>query len=173
MVPRGPVLRKTREKIDCLVYGRGDTLVSGPSARPTVGSGTTRLAMKKIRDPLHTFLKLLGRRRGVIPPFTLELSLVDGNWFYLHSVQEAAEDSVSISLRVWDTRALDDEELDRLHADTASIDDLTLLSDPKNLHPHLDWAVLRVDLDQIAYCVEWHHPLWSSDESKQSRQRLH
>jgi hypothetical protein len=129
--------------------------------------------MKKIRDPLHTFIKLLGRRRGVIPPFTLELSLVDGNWFYVHSVQEASEDSVSIALRVWDTRALDDEELDRLQADTASIDDLTLLSDPKNLHPHLDWAVLRVDLDQIAYCVEWHHPLWSGDEPKQSRQRLH
>lgn len=129
--------------------------------------------MKKIRDPLHTFIKLLGKRRGVIPPFTLELSLVDGNYFYVHSVQEAAEDSVSIAVRIWDTRHFDDEELERLQADVAALDDPAALSDPKNLHPNLDWAVLRVDLDQIAYCIDWHHPLWSGDEGKSQRQRLH
>jgi len=129
--------------------------------------------MKKIRDPLHTFIKLLGKRRGVIPPFTLELSLVDGNYFYVHSVQEAAEDSVSIAVRVWDTRHFDDDELERLQTDVAVLDDPAVLADPKNLHPNLDWAVLRVDLDQIAYCIDWHHPLWSGDETKSPRQRLH
>ncbi len=129
--------------------------------------------IKKNRDPLHAFLRSLGGRSGVIPPFALELVLVDGMYYYVHSIEEAIEDSVSISVRIWDTRHLDEGELDRLKEETAELDDPSRLADPKSLHPDLDWGVLRIDIDQISYCVEWHHRLWPVEGTQSMHSRLH
>lgn len=129
--------------------------------------------IKKNRDPLHAFLRSLGARSGVIPPFALELVLVDGMYYYVHSIEEAIEDSVSISVRIWDTRHLDEVELDRLKEETAELDDPSRLADPKSLHPDLDWGVLRIDIDQISYCVEWHHRLWPVEGKQSMHSRLH
>lgn len=129
--------------------------------------------IKKNRDPLHAFLRSLGARSGVIPPFALELVLVDGMYYYVHSIEEAIEDSVSISVRIWDTRHLDEGELDRLKEETAELDDPSRLADPKSLHPDLDWGVLRIDIDQISYCVEWHHRLWPVEGKQSMHSRLH
>jgi hypothetical protein len=127
----------------------------------------------KDRDPLHIFLQNLSGRGGVIPPFALELVLVDGMFYYVHSVEEASEDSISIAVRIWDVRRINDEELDALRGKVASMDDPARLADPKTLHPSLDWGVLRIDIDQISYCVEWHHPLWPVEGRKPLRSRLH
>ncbi len=129
--------------------------------------------IKKNSDPLYIFLRSLGTRRGVIPPFALELALVDGMYYYVHSVEETGEDSVSIAIRVWDTRSLDDEEMGRLRKEVAGLDDLARLADPKSLHPSLGWGVLRIDLDQISYCIEWHHRLWPVEGRKSLHTRLH
>ena len=129
--------------------------------------------IKKNSDPLHIFLRSLGARRGVIPPFALELVLVDGMYYYVHSVEEVGEDAVSIAIRIWDTRSLDDEELGRLRKEVAGLDDPARLADPKSLHPSLDWGVLRIDLDQISYCIEWHHRLWPVEGRKSLHTRLH
>ena len=129
--------------------------------------------IKKNRDPLHAFLRSLSARSGVIPPFALEIVLVDGMYYYVHSIEEAIEDSVSISVRIWDTRRLNEGELDRLRQETAKLDDPSRLADPKSLHPDLDWGVLRIDIDQISYSVEWHHRLWPVEDEKSMHTRLH
>ena len=129
--------------------------------------------IKKNSDPLHIFLVSLGARRGVIPPFALELVLIDGMYYYIHSVEEAGEDSVSIAIRIWDTRNIDDEELGRLRKKVAGLDDPARLADPKSLHPSLDWGVLRIDFDHISYCIEWHHRLWPVSGKKAMHNRLH
>ena len=129
--------------------------------------------IKKDRDPLYAFLRSLGARRGIIPPFALELVLTDGMYYYVHSIGEAAEDSISLSIRIWDTRRFDDKELDRLRKKVAGLDEPSSLASPKSIHPELDWGVLRIDIDQISYCVEWHHPLWPSGGGKSTGTRLH
>jgi hypothetical protein len=129
--------------------------------------------MKKEKDPLHAFLRSLGERGGVIPPFAMELVLIDGMFYYVHSVERAAGDSLSISIRIWDTRQFDDKELARLRKAVAGLSDPAKLADPKRLHPALDWGTLRVDLDRISYCVEWHHALWPVDRKKATHSRLH
>ena len=129
--------------------------------------------MKKSKDPLHAFLRNIGARGGVIPPFALELVLIDGMYYYVHSVEDAAEDSVSISVRIWDMRRLDDEGLDLLREEVARLDDPSRLDHPNSLHPGLDWGVLRIDIDQISYCVEWHHRLWPIEGKRSLQSRLH
>lgn len=129
--------------------------------------------IKKDRDPLHAFLRSLSARSGAIPPFALELVLVDGMFYYIHSIEDAPEDSISLSIRVWDTRRIVDEELDRLKEKVALLDDPSRLADPKSLHSALDWGVLRIDIDQISYCVEWHHRLWPVEGKQSIRSRLH
>ena len=129
--------------------------------------------IEKDRDPLHAFLRSLSARSGAIPPFALELILVDGMYYYVHSVESAPEDSVSISIRIWDTRRLSDEDLERLREEVTLLDDPSKLADPKILHPGLDWGVLRIDIDQISYCVEWHHALWPVEGKQSMRSRLH
>jgi hypothetical protein len=129
--------------------------------------------IKKNRDPLHAFLRSLSSRSGAIPPFALELVLVDGMVYYVHSVENSSEESVSVSIKVWDTRNLDDRELDRLKEAVNDLEEASMLSDPRSLHPGLDWGVLRIDIDQISYCVEWHHKLWPVEGKKSTLSRLH
>lgn len=129
--------------------------------------------IKKDRDPLHAFLRNLSTRSGAIPPFALELVLLDGMYYYVHSVEAAADDSVSISIRIWDTRRLDEGDLEKLKKEVAGLDDPSRLADPKSLHPDLDWGVLRIDVDQISYCVEWHHTLWPVEGKQSMHSRLH
>lgn len=129
--------------------------------------------IKKNSDPLHAFLRALSARNGAIPPFALELVLLDGMYYYVHSVESAPEDSVSISIRIWDTRRIADEELERLKEEVAILDDPSRLADPKSLHTRLDWGVLRIDIDQISYCVEWHHNLWPVEGKQSIHSRLH
>ncbi len=129
--------------------------------------------IKKDRDPLHAFLRGLGARRGAIPPFALELVLTDGMYYYVHSIEEAVEDSISISVRIWDTRRFDERELNELRKKVAKLDEPSSLAAPKSIHPALDWGVLRIDIDQISYCVEWHHTLWPVEDGKTPRTRLH
>ena len=129
--------------------------------------------IKKDSDPLHAFLRGLSSRNGAIPPFALELVLVDGMYYYVHSVESAPEDSVSISIRIWDTRRIADEDLENLKQEVAGLDDPSRLADPKSLHTRLDWGVLRIDIDQISYCVEWHHNLWPVEGKQSMHSRLH
>ena len=129
--------------------------------------------IKKDRDPLHAFLRNLGSRPGIIPPFALELVLIDGMFYYVHSIEETPEDSLSISVRVWDTRHLDDNELAALRGKVADLEDPSRLSDPKQLHPGLDWGTLRIDIDQISYCVEWRHRLWPTEGKISTTSRIH
>jgi hypothetical protein len=129
--------------------------------------------IRKNRDPLHAFLRSISARSGVIPPFALELVLVDGMYYYVHSIEDAVEDSISISVRIWDTRRLDEGDLAQLRQKTAELDDPSRLVDPKSLHPDLDWGVLRIDIDQISYCVEWHHMLWPVEGKRSMHSRLH
>jgi hypothetical protein len=138
-----------------------------------MAQGKGKRLIKKDKDPLHAFLRSLGERGGVIPPFAMELILVDGMFYYVHSVERAPEDSVSISIRIWDTRNLDDKELGRLRKTVSGLSDASSLADPTSLHPALDWGTLRVDMDRISYCVEWHHALWPVDRKKATRSRLH
>ena len=119
------------------------------------------------------FVWRLAEKGGIIPPFTLEIVLVDGMYYYVHSVADRDEKTGSMKVRIWDTGRMSDTDIERCRTAVDALEDLSALADPAGIHSRLQTGVLRIDMDQVAYCVEWHHPLWSSEESRRPGYKLH
>ena len=102
---------------------------------------------------------------GVVPPFCVELFLKNGVKYYLHSV--TLKDEKSAVVRIWDLRAFSEGDSETLKSDLNKIRDRSELSDARKVHPKLDWANLRIYLDGIDYCVEWHDRLWPMEKRPQ------
>jgi hypothetical protein len=101
---------------------------------------------------------------GIVPPFCLELVLIDGRRHFLHSVLLIDEETSSVVIRIWDLRALTDGDIEGLKRRLNEIGSRDMLVDATTVHPKLDWANLRARLDQISYCIEWHDRLWPEEQ---------
>ncbi len=109
-------------------------------------------------DHVHSWLWNLGDAEGVnIPPFVLELVLRDGRSFYVRSVPATDTASKTMVVRIWDLRALNDEDRAELQKNVNEIDDSY---QPSDLHPKLDQSNLRIPLDTVWYCIEHHDRFW-------------
>lgn len=107
----------------------------------------------------------------IVPPFAVELVLTDGTRYFLHSVPLADEQSGSAALRIWDFRAFSEEDFDALKR---RLNEMGTRGGrwprAEEIHLKLDWAILRINLDQIAYCIEWHDRLWPEEQRPQQRE---
>jgi hypothetical protein len=102
--------------------------------------------------------------QGIIPPFALEIVLRDRSHFFVHSVSLRDEITRSLIARIWDFRACSDEDIEQIKASLNNLRNRSDLEDIHKIHSRLDWANLRLDLDEIAYCIEWHDRLWPEAE---------
>lgn len=101
---------------------------------------------------------------GIIPPFCVELVLKDSSKYFLHSIAGKDEDTRSMVMRIWDLRALTDDDLEVMRKNLNKINSRKDLSDTIKVHPNIDWANLRIHVDDILYCIEWHDRLWPDDQ---------
>lgn len=105
------------------------------------------------------WLKLL-RNGGLTPPFCVELALKDGAHYNLHSVLTCDDDTRTMIVRIWDLRALDQNDIQALKQNLNEVPDRKALADKGALHAKLDWANVYLHYDDISYCVEWHDRIW-------------
>lgn len=112
---------------------------------------------------VRAWLTAIGEQ--TVPPFVVELVLANGSRYFLHSVPVVDEQSGSAALRIWDFRALSEADIEALKR---RLNEMGTrggeLPRAEELHPNLDWAILRITLDQIAYCIEWHDRFWPEDQ---------
>jgi hypothetical protein len=104
-------------------------------------------------------------RNVELPPLCLEIVLRDATRYYLRAVMD--EHTRSMVLRIWDLRALSPSDQDQL---LRSVNDMvkrgTTPATPQELHSNLDQANLRVQLDDVWYCIEWHNRYWPEEARK-------
>jgi hypothetical protein len=100
----------------------------------------------------------------VVPPFCVELVLVDGSHFFLHSVNALDVETGSALIRVWDFRAMESDDIEKLKLSLNDVEDRRALDKPGGIHPNLECASLRVTLDKIMYCIEWRDRLWPEED---------
>jgi len=114
-------------------------------------------------DHVYDWMGNLSGMKGVIPPFCVELAMVDGSGFYLHSIPEKDELTQSIVLRIWDLRNFSENEVLEMkeNIQSCSREDL---DDPKKIHPKLDLADVHAHMQDIRYVVEWNGKLWRREE---------
>ena len=105
--------------------------------------------------------------RETVPPLCVEVILKDGGKYYLHSFSSYEKENDSLVLRIWDLRAFIPEDLEGLKLALNKVTDRSQLNYEQQIHPKLDWANLRLHLDDIAYCVEWHDRLWPQEKRPQ------
>lgn len=99
----------------------------------------------------------------LVPPFCVEIVLKDGSRYFLHSISGKDDDTKSLVIRIWDLRAFSSQEIDVLKDKLNQLKSRNDLSNEQMIHPKLDWANLRLNISQIAYCIEWHDRLWPED----------
>jgi len=108
--------------------------------------------------PIHLVKDWLWRidRTVQLPPLCLEVVLRDGVRYYVRTVMQKDEPTRTIVLRIWDMRAIADvQEL------VPAINEWIKHQGAMNeLHPNLDEANLRIQMDEILYCIEWHLRFW-------------
>jgi hypothetical protein len=114
-------------------------------------------------DP-RQFISYLSKVKGIIPPFVLELVIRDGARYFIHSVIDRDEKSKSAVIRIWDFRAMTEKDIEELKVILSELHDRSKLADERKVHPKLDWANLRIALDDIMYCIEWHDRSWPEEE---------
>jgi hypothetical protein len=66
-------------------------------------------------------------------------------------------------IRIWDLRALTDQDVQQLKDNLNLIQNIKELADEQKIHPNLDWANLRINVSDISYCIEWHDRLWPQE----------
>jgi len=109
------------------------------------------------------FIELFGDpadTQAILLPFCLELILRDGRSYSVHSLLHYDERSSSIIVRIWDLRALNAEDIEELLEGLNKVVTGHELEPPEALHPQLDWGLLRIETDDIWYCIEWHDRMW-------------
>ncbi len=102
--------------------------------------------------------------QGPVPPLVAELVLKDGRSFYLHSAVGRNHETRTGVLRVWDLRALADDDIEELKTALNDTTERQLRGNATELEPKLDYANLYLHLDDVAYCIEWHDRSWPIEE---------
>ena len=100
----------------------------------------------------------------IIPPFCCELVLKDGQKYYLHSIVNTDQEKRIFIMRIWDLRALSEHDIDKIKGKLNQMKHRDQLAEEQKIHPKIDWAILRVHLDNIMYTIEWHDRLWPKEE---------
>lgn len=120
----------------------------------------------KINDSKLNFIQgwLKQIRDQIIPPFCVELVLSEHSRYYLHSICMTNEATNSAIIRIWDFRAMNDDDIEKMKANLNNIKKRDDLEEEKNVHPKLDWANLRICFQDILFCFEWHDRLWPESE---------
>lgn len=98
-----------------------------------------------------------------IPPLCLELVLKSGRSFWIAWVFRFGKDDPMITMRVWDMRAIGDDDETQLLSNMNALRDRNAPDYMKRLHPKLDQANLRIPPDSIECLVEWHDRIWPQD----------
>lgn len=99
----------------------------------------------------------------IVPPFCVEIVLKDNSRYFLHSISGKEDETQSLVIRIWDLRAFTLRDIDELKEKLNQIKSRSDLNNEQMIHPKLDWANLRLNINQIAYCIEWHDRLWPDD----------
>lgn len=99
-----------------------------------------------------------------LPPLCVELLLKNNCSYFLNNVFYWEDDDPIAILRIWDFRAMSDDDINELKKTMNKIQDREEYGKPINIHKKLDWANLRVSKDYIAYVIEWHDRLWPGGE---------
>ena len=65
-------------------------------------------------------------------------------------------------VRIWDMRAFNEDDIEKLKQ---NMNDLILVGKkPCDVtHPKLDVGNLRIRLDDLWYCIEWHNRFWPKE----------
>ena len=101
--------------------------------------------------------------KETVPPLCVEIVLKDGARYYLHSFTAYEKENGSLVLHIWDLRAFTSEDIEELKVALNDVTDRDQLNHEQKIHPKLSWANLRLYLDDIDYCVEWHDRLWPEE----------
>ena len=97
-----------------------------------------------------------------IPPLCLEIVLRDSSRYFMQSVILKDEESKSMVVRIWDMRAFTEVDVEELKQKMN--DRIITGKKPADVeHPKLDVANLRMHLDDLWYCVEWHNRFWPEE----------
>jgi hypothetical protein len=96
-----------------------------------------------------------------IPPYCVELVLRDRNrHFVACGYPKINKEADSITLRIWDMRAVSDERAELLKKRiNESIRSGKVLT-PEDPETGLDWANIRLEPGSLLYCIEWHQRFW-------------
>jgi hypothetical protein len=122
--------------------------------------------MTEIVDQVYNWIWQLGKISGITPPFCLQINLFDGSKFYFHSIQAQEEQTQSLVMRVWDLRSFTPEEIESLKEKLKVVENRSKLENPREIHPKLDWADVRLHLQNINYAIEWNDHLFPREERK-------
>ena len=98
--------------------------------------------------------------KELIPPFVAEIIMRDHRSYYLQDVVQWDEESDTVVLRVWDLRALSEQDIELVKLKLSKVCAEEIDGEGRNLHPHLDFANLRINIKDIMYHVEWHDRRW-------------
>lgn len=120
--------------------------------------------MDEITDHVYKWIWQLGDMEGVIPPFCVELSIKDGNRLFLHSTPKKDDRTESIILRFWDIRSFNEDDLQKLKEKLNTSCTMEDMENPKDIHPNLDWADVRLHIQDINYAIEWNDNLWPREK---------
>lgn len=115
-------------------------------------------------DPLISWL--VGLKR-VVPPYCIEVVLTDGSRYMLHSMASHDEHTGAALMRIWDFRALSDEEMDGVRDKVLALTEDSSLAQPTALHPRLAWAMVRMRLADVAHCIESYATIWPERPERQ------
>lgn len=123
--------------------------------------------MSELVDQVFDWMWKLGELEGAIPPFCVEVNLRDGTNYYLHSVHSRDSESQSMIMRIWDFRMIQPEDMDDLKSKLNTLKDRQQLDEAANIHPKLDYADVRLHLQNIDYVIEWNDRLFPREERGQ------
>lgn len=98
--------------------------------------------------------------KELIPPFVVEIVMRDHRSYFLQDVLQWDEESGTVTLRIWDLRALSDQDREVVKLKVSNPIDKKINGEGKNLHPHLNFANLRIAIKDIMYCIEWPDRMW-------------
>ena len=123
-------------------------------------------AMSEIVDHVYSWIWQLGNVEVITPPFCVQVNLTDGTSFYLHSIQSQDDATKSLVMRVWDLRSFTPEDIGDLKKKLSEEENRKKLETPEEIHPKLDWADVRLHLQNINYAVEWNDHLFPREERR-------
>lgn len=99
-------------------------------------------------------------KEQVIPPLALQLVLKSGQQFFVKWIAKFSDEDESITVRIWDTRAFNENDYVQLLARLKEVKERADFDNVQALHPKLDQGNLHVCVDSIECLIEWHDRLW-------------